>query len=53
MSVTAASHPAPTTNKRLAAWVNDMAALCKPDKVVWADGSQEEYDRLCEGIVPD
>jgi phosphoenolpyruvate carboxykinase (GTP) len=42
---------APTRNKKLLAWVNDMAALCKPDKVVWADGSEAEYDRLCEAMV--
>jgi phosphoenolpyruvate carboxykinase (GTP) len=42
---------APTKNKKLAMWVHDMAALCKPDKVVWCDGSQGEYDRLCEHMV--
>ncbi len=35
----------PTKNKKLLAWVDEMVALCKPDKVEWATGSQAEYDR--------
>ncbi len=41
----------PTKNAKLLAWVDEMAALCKPDKVHWCDGSQEEYDRLCQELV--
>jgi phosphoenolpyruvate carboxykinase (GTP) len=43
--------PAYVKNKALREWVQEMAALCKPDSVYWCDGSQEEYDRLCELMV--
>ncbi len=38
-------------NKALIDWVKETAALCKPDKIYWCDGSQEEYDRLCAELV--
>ena len=41
----------PTTNAKLRAWVDEMTALCKPDEVVWTDGTQQEYDRLCQMMV--
>ena len=45
------SNIAPTKNKRLIEWVNQVQELCKPDRVVWCDGSQQEYDRLCQELV--
>ena len=41
----------PTNNAKLAAWVEEMTALCKPASVVWVNGSQEEYDQLCQMMV--
>ena len=43
--------PAYVKNARLIAWVADMVALCKPDQVYWCDGSQDEYERLCQQLV--
>ena len=43
--------PANLSNEKLLTWVTEMTELCRPDRVVWCDGSQEEYDRLCEEMV--
>jgi phosphoenolpyruvate carboxykinase (GTP) len=38
-------------NAKLVAWVGEIAALCKPDAIHWCDGSQAEYDALCQQLV--
>jgi phosphoenolpyruvate carboxykinase (GTP) len=38
-------------NKHLLRWVEKMSALCMPSGVHWVDGSQEEYDGLCQQMV--
>ena len=43
--------PAFVKNAKLIAWVADMAALCKPDTVYWCDGSDAEYQQLCQQLV--
>src|SRR6185295_20277224 len=43
--------PSTVQHKELVAWVDKMAALCKPDQVYWCNGSKEEYDRLCAEMV--
>ncbi len=38
-------------NKELVRWVQEHYELCKPEAIYWCDGSQEEYNRLCEEMV--
>src|SRR4051812_18423855 len=38
-------------HKNLVAWVREIAQLTKPDDIYWCDGSQAEYDRLCDDMV--
>jgi phosphoenolpyruvate carboxykinase (GTP) len=41
------------TNRLLHEWVDDVAALTKPDAIHWCDGSQSEIDRLYAQMVAD
>ncbi len=40
-----------TNNPALLKWIDKMVLLCEPDQVHFCDGSQEEYDTLCESLV--
>ncbi len=40
-----------TRNKKLISWVDEMAKMCKPEKIYWCDGSQNEYDAMIKTMV--
>ena len=42
-----------TSNKILANWVDEVAALTRPDKIHWCDGSAEENDALVQQMLAD
>jgi len=42
---------APTRHARLLDWVREVAELTTPDRIVWCDGSQTEWDRLTAELV--
>jgi phosphoenolpyruvate carboxykinase (GTP) len=43
--------PSAMTNAAARAFVQEIATLCEPARVYFCDGSQEEYDRLCNELV--
>ncbi len=49
--VDCAAKPATVSNASLDKWLTEMIALCKPDKVVLCDGSEDEKYRLTELAV--
>jgi len=42
---------APTSNKKLLTWVENVARMTQPEAVEWCDGSRAEYDRLMRIMV--
>jgi phosphoenolpyruvate carboxykinase (GTP) len=40
-----------TSNQNLLAWVAEVAELTQPDRVVWCDGSDEEYRAMCQALL--
>ena len=40
-----------TSNAKVLAWVEEMVKLCQPAHVHWCDGSENEYQQLCELMV--
>ncbi|WP_214367931.1 phosphoenolpyruvate carboxykinase (GTP) [Pseudonocardia sp. H11422] len=53
--MTAATVPgiddAPTTNARLLSWVREVAELTTPERIVWCDGSDAEWERMTSQLV--
>lgn len=43
--------PSYVKHARLLSWVSSMKDLCKPDFVYWCDGSEEEYNTICQSLV--
>jgi phosphoenolpyruvate carboxykinase (GTP) len=50
-ATTAGLEQAPTSHPRLLAWVREVAELTTPDRVVWCDGSDDEWTRLTDELV--
>ncbi|MBC7792763.1 MAG: phosphoenolpyruvate carboxykinase (GTP) [Clostridia bacterium] len=43
--------PAPSKHTKLAAWVGSIAALTKPERVHWCDGTEGEFDALMKTLI--
>ena len=43
--------PAPTKHAKLIAWVKEIAALTKPERIHWCDGSDAEFEQLTAELI--
>ena len=43
--------PTHVKHNELLNWVNEIADQCQPDSIHWCDGSDAEYDTLCQSLV--
>ena len=41
----------PTNHRRLLTWIDEVAALTTPERIVWCDGSDEEWTRITDDLV--
>ncbi|MEV6333875.1 phosphoenolpyruvate carboxykinase (GTP) [Nocardia vinacea] len=50
-SVSTLATQAPTRHPGIIAWVREIAELTAPDRIIWCDGSRQEWDRLTTELV--
>lgn len=43
--------PSYIQNSKARVWIEEIVALCKPEDIHWCDGTQAEYDDLCNLLV--
>jgi phosphoenolpyruvate carboxykinase (GTP) len=43
--------PSYVKSEKVKSWIREMIDLCRPDRVQWCDGSQDEYDGICAAAV--
>jgi phosphoenolpyruvate carboxykinase (GTP) len=41
----------PTSHRQLLAWIDEVAALTTPERIIWCDGSDDEWARLTDALV--
>ena len=51
LTAAAVQAPAHARHPGLLGWVKKIADQVQPDRIHWCDGSEQEYDRLCEEMV--